>query len=51
MNRMEKSLESTQGAFATVRTGRANAGMLDRIIVSQPYIEHTDTLVVPVKLV
>ncbi|CAK0787315.1 hypothetical protein CVIRNUC_010533 [Coccomyxa viridis] len=33
MNRMEKSLESTQGAFATVRTGRANAGMLDRIVV------------------
>ena len=35
MNRMEKSLESTQGAFATVRTGRANTGMLDRIMVRQ----------------
>ncbi len=34
MTRMEKSLESTTSAFATVRTGRANAAMLDRIIVS-----------------
>jgi hypothetical protein len=34
MLRMEKSLESTTGAFQTVRTGRANAAMLDRIQVT-----------------
>lgn len=33
MMRMEKSLESTTGSFQTVRTGRANAAMLDRIQV------------------
>ncbi|CAL5229509.1 g12847 [Coccomyxa viridis] len=33
MTRMEKSMESTTGAFSTVRTGRANAAMLDRIVV------------------
>ncbi|EIE20361.1 ribosome recycling factor [Coccomyxa subellipsoidea C-169] len=33
MTRMEKSLESTKGSFATVRTGRATPGMLDRIQV------------------
>lgn len=33
MTRMEKSLESTQEAFSTIRTGRATPGMLDRIQV------------------
>ena len=50
MNRMEKSLESTQGAFATVRTGRANAGMLDRIVVRQFYIEHSSMPYILVKI-
>ena len=40
MTRMEKSLESTTSAFATVRTGRANAAMLDRIVVST-VLSHT----------
>lgn len=33
MERMEKSLESVQRNFATIRTGRANPAMLDRIEV------------------
>ena len=33
MERMEKSLESVQRNFTTVRTGRANPSMLDRIEV------------------
>ena len=33
MDRMEKSLESVQRSFATVRTGRANPSMLDRVEV------------------
>lgn len=33
MERMEKTLESVQRNFSTVRTGRANPGMLDRIEV------------------
>jgi ribosome recycling factor len=33
MEKMEKSLESVQRNFSTVRTGRANPGMLDRIVV------------------
>lgn len=31
MSRMEKSIESTKRSFATVRTGRANPSMLDRV--------------------
>jgi ribosome recycling factor len=31
--RMDKSVESTQGEFNTVRTGRASAALLDRITV------------------
>src|ERR687896_1594343 len=31
--RMDKSVESTQGEFNTVRTGRASAALLDRIMV------------------
>ena len=31
--RMKKSVESTRHEFATVRTGRASAGLLDRIVV------------------
>ena len=31
--RMEKSVESTRHEFGTVRTGRASAGLLDRILV------------------
>ena len=31
--RMERSVESTKGEFATVRTGRASAALLDRITV------------------
>lgn len=33
MEKMDKSLESVKRSFATVRTGRANPGMLDRIEV------------------
>ena len=33
MDRMDKSLDSVQRNFATVRTGRANPAMLDRIDV------------------
>ncbi len=33
MERMDKSLESVKRSFATVRTGRANPAMLDRIEV------------------
>lgn len=33
MDRMEKSIESVQRNFATVRTGRANPAMMDRIDV------------------
>ena len=33
MERMDKSMESVQRNFSTVRTGRANAAMLDRIDV------------------
>lgn len=33
MERMEKSLEAAKRSFATVRTGRANPAMLDRIEV------------------
>eukprot|EP00180_Rhodochaete_pulchella_P001802 Plantae.Rhodophyta-Rhodochaete_pulchella.ctg2705.p2 GENE.Plantae.Rhodophyta-Rhodochaete_pulchella.ctg2705~~Plantae.Rhodophyta-Rhodochaete_pulchella.ctg2705.p2 ORF type:complete len:264 (+),score=49.15 Plantae.Rhodophyta-Rhodochaete_pulchella.ctg2705:52-792(+) len=32
--RMKKSVESTQNAFNTIRTGRANASILDRVVVS-----------------
>ena len=31
--RMSKSVQSTQGEFASVRTGRASPGLLDRIVV------------------
>jgi hypothetical protein len=31
MEKMDKSLESVKRSFATVRTGRANPAMLDRI--------------------
>ena len=31
--RMKKSVESTRHEFGTVRTGRASAGLLDRIVV------------------
>src|SRR5436309_8979534 len=31
--RMSKSLESAQHEFATVRTGRASASLLDRVVV------------------
>lgn len=34
MDKMEKTLESVQRNFSTVRTGRANPNMLDRIQVS-----------------
>ncbi|MFM7792706.1 MAG: ribosome recycling factor, partial [Microcystis panniformis] len=30
---MQKTVESTQRAFNTIRTGRANASLLDRIVV------------------
>jgi ribosome recycling factor len=30
---MHKAVESTQRAFNTIRTGRANASLLDRIMV------------------
>lgn len=33
MEKMEKSVEATKRSFNTVRTGRANAAMLDRIEV------------------
>ena len=33
MERMDKSLESVRRNFASVRTGRANPAMLDRIEV------------------
>lgn len=33
MERMDKSLESVKRSFATVRTGRANPAMLDRVEV------------------
>jgi hypothetical protein len=33
MEKMDKSLESVKRSFATVRTGRANPAMLDRIEV------------------
>lgn len=33
MERMEKSLESVTKNFATLRTGRANPAMLDRVKV------------------
>jgi ribosome recycling factor len=33
MERMEKSLDSVQRSFASVRTGRANPSMLDRVEV------------------
>jgi ribosome recycling factor len=32
--RMDKTIESTRGEFGSVRTGRASAGLLDRIQVS-----------------
>jgi len=32
-DRMKKSVESTRHEFGTVRTGRASAGLLDRIVV------------------
>jgi ribosome recycling factor len=32
-NNMQKSIESTQRAFNTIRTGRANAALLDKIMV------------------
>ena len=34
--RMDKSVESTQVEFNTVRTGRASAALLDRINGRQP---------------
>jgi hypothetical protein len=34
MEKMEKSLEATKRAFGSVRTGRANPSMLDRIEAS-----------------
>jgi hypothetical protein len=34
MERMEKTLESTKSSFNTVRTGRANPSLLDRVHVS-----------------
>ena len=33
MERMDKSLDSLKGKFVTIRTGRANPAMLDRIQV------------------
>ncbi len=33
MEKMEKSFEAVKRSFSTVRTGRANPGMLDRIEV------------------
>ena len=32
--RMDKTIESTRSEFGSVRTGRASAGLLDRIQVS-----------------
>jgi hypothetical protein len=34
MEKMEKSIDSVKRSFTSVRTGRANAAMLDRIEVS-----------------
>jgi hypothetical protein len=31
--KMEKAVDAVKRNFATIRTGRANAGMLDRIMV------------------
>lgn len=32
-NRMDKAVEATQGEFAAIRTGRANASLLDHVVV------------------
>jgi len=32
-NRMKKAVEATQGEFAAIRTGRANASLLDHVVV------------------
>ncbi len=32
-NNMQKSIESTQRSFNTIRTGRANASLLDRVVI------------------
>ncbi|UKO99931.1 ribosome recycling factor [Nostoc sp. UHCC 0870] len=32
-NKMQKTVESTQQAFNTIRTGRANASLLDKVLV------------------
>lgn len=32
-NRMKKAVEATQGEFAAIRTGRANASLLDHVLV------------------
>lgn len=36
MEKMEKTLESVKGNFNTVRTGRANPSLLDRVEVRPP---------------
>jgi ribosome recycling factor len=38
MERMEKSLEAVRRSFTTVRTGRANPSMLDRIEVRMLHV-------------
>lgn len=45
MERMEKSLEAVRRSFTTVRTGRANPSMLDRIEVQVECMHASNTLV------
>ena len=37
---MNKSIEATQRNFNTIRTGRANASLLDRISVESTVLKH-----------
>ena len=37
---MNKSIEATQRNFNTIRTGRANASLLDRVVLSTTEQKH-----------